>query len=171
MDTMHFCPRPSCRRFFHDHCLVKYNLIEPDTVLPTRAHRITCCSPDVDDAFILTDLFDLSSHGPTQSHRTLTQKSTAALLTQDINTLLASFQIPSPLLSIAQQPIIKGYRVTSVVGNTRPVIEARRMVYRAVGHLNPIPDDWEEAVGGPVLDDSAIRVILPFMCPQCWSPI
>jgi hypothetical protein len=70
-------------------------------------------------------------------------------LEDDLNEPPIGFDIPTSLLNIAQQPIVKGFGVTSVVGNVRPVVEAQRMIYKALGGLTPIPDSWEEEIGGP----------------------
>ncbi|KAG6830598.1 hypothetical protein H0H92_015879 [Tricholoma furcatifolium] len=45
---MHYCPRPSCRRFFHVPCLINEGCEDPDTGAASRARRLLCAAPDVD---------------------------------------------------------------------------------------------------------------------------
>ncbi|KAG6857511.1 hypothetical protein H0H87_002136 [Tephrocybe sp. NHM501043] len=42
---MHFCPRPTCRRYFHPSCLIKDGYRDPDTA--DRAYRLLFASPDL----------------------------------------------------------------------------------------------------------------------------
>ncbi|KAG6909731.1 hypothetical protein DXG01_015719 [Tephrocybe rancida] len=49
---MHYCPRPTCRRFFHASCLLAEHQ-DPDTGATSRARRLLCASPDVAGEFLL----------------------------------------------------------------------------------------------------------------------
>jgi hypothetical protein len=140
---MHFCSGLGCHQFYHLECLIKGNFIEPDDLKLSRPHSMVTCSPDTDHTFILPDLFNaITTHPHTLDRSTMH-------LEDDLNELLTGFDILTPLLNISQQPIVKGFGFTGVVGNVRPVVEARRMIYKALGDLTPIPDSWEEEMGGP----------------------
>lgn len=69
-----------------------------------------------------------------------------------------------------------------IVGNLRPVIQARRLVYDAVMNGGTVSDDWEESVDADV--EKAISVSISqntggggrkgvpkLCCPECRGPI
>jgi hypothetical protein len=78
--------------------------------------------------------------------------------------------LPPELVSIAQQPIVKGHGAGGVVGNVRAVTAARRMVYRAISGEGFVPYDWQQRVAGPALGRD-ISAFPPLLCPQCQGPI
>ncbi|KAG5338699.1 hypothetical protein C0989_006564 [Termitomyces sp. Mn162] len=50
---MHYCPRPTCRRFYHASCLLAAKCLDPDTGVASRKRRLLCASPDVKGEFVL----------------------------------------------------------------------------------------------------------------------
>ncbi|KAF8062338.1 hypothetical protein FPV67DRAFT_1702791 [Lyophyllum atratum] len=67
--------------------------------------------------------------------------------TDPSSTLLAS--LPPDLVLIASQPIVRGaaFPAGGVSGNVGGVVRARRMVYKAVGGGEEVPEDWEGVLG------------------------
>jgi hypothetical protein len=163
---MHFCPRPSCRRFYHHRCLGSPSKDSSDH----RLHLLAS-SPDSDETIILEDLIT-SSGPPKKKRRGRPSKSkdqdTASRSVEDMLETL-----PSDLLLIAQQPIVRGriFGAGGVAGNVSDVVRARRMVYDAL-QGTPIPEGWEEEL-------DVYRAVYikkagkppAFLCPKCEGAI
>ncbi|KAF7292719.1 BAH domain-containing protein [Mycena indigotica] len=150
--VMHLCPQPTCRKYFHRHCVestavpgrsrIDYLLSNPDTGTPTLAQ-----SPST-----------ASSSGPTAKRRR-TNGMLASKATLDVSGL------PPRLVQAAAQPIVRGAGSgVGVAGNVRAVMTARR---RACNQLQSddaaeveaqltegeqltweqaMPDGWEDAM-------------------------
>ncbi|KAF9011965.1 hypothetical protein BDQ17DRAFT_1345199 [Cyathus striatus] len=150
---VHICPRPSCRRSFHETCLLNAKVNRKkqyvDNDKSSRDLRVLAASPDEDDL----DLERLVSEQPKKKRRRSSRGAAASLnedknngdVERDLPAALA--KIPDLLLKIAQHPIIRGGSF-GVVGNIAPVVRARRMVYTALSQNGMIPEGWEEAVLG-----------------------
>lgn len=153
---MHFCPRPNCRASYHRKCLVQAGYVEPSS--PDRACRILACSPDTDRSFSLYEL--VPNNKPTR-------KSANA----DVCAALIS-TLPSELVKLAQQPIIKGGRDGGIVGNVKSVVEARQAIYGIIRGDLLLPDNWRELFDmSSIVQSGGRKDPPPLVCPQCNSPI
>jgi len=181
---MHFCPRPSCQRFYHSSCLTKSKSRDPTDPSLRRLHLLSS-SPDSD---LSIELENLAPKEPAQKRRR-GRPSAASLLTTHLVRKTAEEllgDLPQMLLRIAEQPIVRGaaFSQGGVSGNVRAVIHARRMVYEAIGGGRGVKEGWEEEVGveEPGGEERAIvkigtkhrgnsGLLQPWLCPNCWGPI
>jgi hypothetical protein len=145
---MHFCPRPACRRSYHRRCLVKSRNRDKD--VDTRDLRLLAASPDTDEIFDLASLSDDGSATP-----------------PPIDELLST--LPVDLVDLARQAIIKGVDSGGVVGNVKPVIKARRMIYEALKTGGSVPVDWANGIG--MIPASPPRDLPALVCPKCRGPV
>ncbi|KAK0498858.1 hypothetical protein EDD18DRAFT_1154132 [Armillaria luteobubalina] len=152
--AMHFCPRLSCRKAYHQSCLVKGKFKEPLT--RDRGLRLLLSPPDSDEPFVL----------PSSSSRLRKPRA------QGIAKLLEG--LPGELVRVAKQPMVKGakYPQGGVVGNITWVSRARKLVYDALCDLG-IPEDWEEGIdpSKAIVKFKDRNVIPALICPQCGGPI
>jgi len=81
-------------------------------------------------------------------------------------------EIPKQLLSYARLPVLKG-KVYGVAGNGHRVIKARQFIREALDPKKrvPIPDDWEEQLGGKKAAGRLPDAAVAYKCPQCGDPI
>ena len=83
--------------------------------------------------------------------------------------------LPTNLVTLAQQPIVKSGTagVGGMVGNVRPVIQARRLVYDAVTNGGTLSDDWEESIDADVeaIIQNPGKEVPKLCCPECKGPI
>lgn len=166
---MHFCPRPSCRRAYHQKCLLAAKSKDPES-LTTRPLRLLTSSPDSDETITLEDL--ITSEPPKKKRRGRLAKKSPDPIDLSVDDLLEG--MPSDLVSVAQQPIVRGAAFTAggVSGNVQAVIRARKMVYAALSGI-PVPDDWEESID---VDRAVVRVagrksVPALICPECRGAI
>ncbi|KAG6890358.1 hypothetical protein C0992_002082 [Termitomyces sp. T32_za158] len=136
---MHFCPRPTCRRFFHAPCLVAADCLDPDTDPNSRRRRLLFASPD-DDA---QEPAPVSAPARTRrrgrggggggARRGKGRGKTRARAPSP-DDALALTSLPPLLIQIASQPIVRGsaWRAGGLSGNLGAVVRARRVVYRAL---------------------------------------
>ncbi|THH12565.1 hypothetical protein EW146_g7572 [Bondarzewia mesenterica] len=108
---MHFCPRPSCHRWYHRTCLERNGHIDSGSNAETHLRNVLCSSADSDLPVIIPP-----RHSPKNSRAK-----------KPVPNILAS--LPPELIQLAQQQIIKGCSPYGIVGNAKNVIEARRLVY------------------------------------------
>lgn len=175
---MHFCPRPQCRKWYHQRCLIE---LEPPKPCSARAWglRLLATSPDDD---LKESLYQRIPGSPS--------KRTRKSMTQDAQrndesdaTLKAVLEdLPKNLLTTAQQPIVRGalYPAGGVSGNVRAVVNARRLVLNSLRYWD-LPEDWEDTVlgegsskttfGAMVVRTRGRRSPIPLLCPQCQSAI
>lgn len=164
---MHFCPRPDCRKWYHRRCLVKNSYVD-ESNFADHPTRLLASSPDTNEPFVFPEAEPL----PKRSRFKADSKRFKRL--PDPEELLSS--LPTDLVTVAQQPIIKGGHI-GVAGNVRWVVNARRMLYNALaiygGSVIPVPDDWEESVNV----EKAVRrgvgknKIPALVCPKCHGPV
>jgi hypothetical protein len=153
MDTMHICPRPSCRRAFHRDCLIAALSVEPAKSKHDRHLRLITTSPDDDTVFTLSDLVPTPSAPVTKTRKKKTDVPDPTPKTSE--EILAS--LPIALIQIAQQQIVRGVFGGGLVGNVKAVTTARRLVYEAVQEEN-LRDDWEEIIAsaGPMSNTGGV---------------
>lgn len=167
---MHFCPRPSCCKAYHQNCLIKAKSKEP--TISSRQLRLLNSSPDTDGVFTLADLS--TSEAPKKKRILRPKENNDALprLQQSQAHLLTP--LPAGLVKVAQHPIIKGakFKAGGVVGNIKAVALARRTVYDAIGGTL-VPNDWEEMVNveAALFRGVGNRKLPALICPQCQGPI
>ncbi|KAK0223938.1 hypothetical protein IW262DRAFT_1370022 [Armillaria fumosa] len=154
--AMHFCPRLSCRKAYHQSCLVKGKFKEPLT--RDRPLQLLLSPPDSDEPFVL----------PVRRF----SRSKKAHAVRTIEKLLEG--LPDELVRVAKQPMVKGakYPQGGIVGNITWVSRARRLVYDALCDLG-IPDDWRESIdcSKAIVKFKDRNVIPALICPQCRGPI
>ncbi|RDB28179.1 hypothetical protein Hypma_001294 [Hypsizygus marmoreus] len=171
---MHFCPRPSCRRAYHDRCLTKAKSKDTDSPT-TRALRLLSTSPDSEEPLDLAEL--VPSEPPKKKRRgrpsKAAQEKGKAKHLHTVEELLEA--LPRDLVRVAEQPIVRGAAFVKggVTGNVRAVVRARRMVYEALAGRGEVPEEWEDEV-----DVERAIVVLPgkkmlsaLVCPECKSAI
>ncbi|KAF8878062.1 hypothetical protein BD779DRAFT_1676985 [Infundibulicybe gibba] len=131
--VMHFCPRPGCRRAYHQNCLVKAKSKAP----AERELALLVTSPETDDVFSLSDLSPItpSSRKRRRMNNTQSQRGPTA------EELLE--ELPEELVEMAQQPMVRSaaFGAGGVAGNIASVARARRMVYETIAG-DQLPDDW-----------------------------
>ncbi|KAA1471974.1 hypothetical protein DENSPDRAFT_149365 [Dentipellis sp. KUC8613] len=139
---MHFCPRPSCRRWYHRICLFTSNRATW-TSAAEHADRLLRSSPDSNDDFSLFEPSKPAVARMTTSRRTKGKGKEVSLPLDDI---------PPPLRRCASEPIVRGGKY-GVVGNVSAVVQARRLAYRILkNELNYQQDldKWMEGREGDV---------------------
>ena len=177
---MHFCPRPSCQRFYHSSCLTSRDPTDPSL---RRLHLLSS-SPDSN---LPIDFETLAPAEPAQKRKRGRPSAASLRSTHRKTTEELLGQLPQKLLKIAEQPIVRGaaFLQGGVSGNVRVVVNARRMVYGAVESGRGVEEGWEEEVGvqEPGEEERAIVNIVvgkkrgnsgllqPWLCPNCWGPI
>jgi hypothetical protein len=163
---MHFCPRPSCRRYYHQKCLVSYSKDIAEHHL-----RLLASSPDSDEEVVLGDLLARSGP-PKKKRRGRPSKSIDKdTITHSIEAALSN--LPPDLLLVAQQQIVRGatFGAGGVTGNVSAVVRARKIVYEALEGTS-VSERWKENldVDRAVYTKKAGRVPA-FVCPQCKGAI
>ena len=163
---MHFCPRPSCRRFYHQRC------IGPQ-IKDTAEHHLhlLASSPDSDETLVLEDLVQ-SSEPPKKKRRGRPSNSKAQNPPpRSVEEVLQT--VPSDLLLIAQQPIVRGgsFYAGGVSGNVSAVVYARRIVYDAL-RGTVVPEGWEAELNVQKSVYTRKTEKAPaFLCPKCEGAI
>ncbi|KAK0205426.1 hypothetical protein DFS33DRAFT_1328241 [Desarmillaria ectypa] len=154
--VMHFCPRPSCRKTYHQSCLVKEKFKEQ--VTPDRPLRLLLSSPDSDEPFVV----------PVRRSARLKKTQPERMIEELLEGL------PDELVKVAKQPMVKGakYPLGGIVGNITWVSRARRLVYNALSGFG-VPDDWKDSIdcSKAIVKFKDRNVIPALICPQCESPI
>jgi hypothetical protein len=161
---MHFCPRPSCRKAYHQNCLIKAKYIE--TTASGRDVRLLISSPDTNEIFTLADIVTRSESPKTKPSDRSKKKDNAFSISPKTPTDFLA-HLPPELVRVAQHPMIKGgqFQAGGVAGNISAIALARRIVYDALGGT-PVPDNWEEMVDVETalfLDEKLPALI----CPKC----
>ncbi|KAI0074281.1 hypothetical protein K474DRAFT_1677258 [Panus rudis PR-1116 ss-1] len=135
-DPMHFCPRPSCRKWYHRSCLLK----SPDKTKHTipRGVRLLANDPDNDQYHAeFIPFMPASTPSPSSSRQTsvaITTESSDAPWSIVMNTLTSDPFLPPVIVRVAQQPILRfphplgGPR--NIIGNIKDVVLARRLCYQ-----------------------------------------
>jgi len=77
-------------------------------------------------------------------------------------------KFPEELVKMAQQQIVKGVQAGGVVGNVKPVVAARRMIYKVLLEGTTLPTDWMDHMD---VTDSTTEKLPRFLCPRCNSPV
>jgi hypothetical protein len=171
---MHFCPRPSCRKFYHESCL------ETEKGLTEAAQRLQLLMtwPDDDEKVGIADMQSYTRTTRSQKRARINpipEDAVEAAISDFLNTL------PTEVVKVAEQPIVRGatFRKGGITGNVSYVALARRMIYGVLhGSSGSIPDDWSTHVD---VARSIVKVripvgekkkpMLPFLCPECNSII
>jgi hypothetical protein len=152
---MHFCPRPSCRKAYHATCLAASS--SASSSVDARAIQLLSSSSDSDKPF---RMYSKSSR-PSSRTPALTPLTEEALST-----------LPQALVTLAQQPIVKGaqFRQGGISGNVRAVLLARKTVYDTLNGT-PLAENWDKNYN-PTRIIAFKRKPLPFLsCPNCAGPI
>ncbi|KAK2460848.1 hypothetical protein APHAL10511_007318 [Amanita phalloides] len=155
---MHFCPRPSCRKYYHERCL-KALKRQPRSV---ETLQMITTWPDTDKKESLLELLS-----PTHVQR----KEDSSVVPDFLGSL------PDELVKVAEQPIVRGaaFRNGGVGGNVSYVVSARRMMY-GVLQGSTIPEDWFTHVNiatavVSIKMGAKKKTISAFVCPKCNSVI
>ncbi|KAG8216004.1 hypothetical protein J3R82DRAFT_7996 [Butyriboletus roseoflavus] len=153
---LHFCPRPNCRTFYHQSCLVEHGYVGL-----ARPHHFLETWPDVDRTVSLEDI--CCGTGPPRKRQ---KKDPSA--SKEKRDPLAGF--PELLVAIAGQQIIRGTQGGGIVGNITPVCAARQLIFKTLREDGVIPDDWETTIDVSAAFTNTDN--LPnCTCPNCYSPI
>ena len=159
-----------------------------------RALRLLACSPDTDDEIDLGSLIPITLEKNTESDTELEPPkkkrrgrpskkplSPEVALQQPRTVTEVLSTLPSDLLKIAQQPLVRGgaFAVGGVAGNIGAVTRARRIVYQVL-EGGEVPDEWEEMlfgedgeanVGNAIVKLTGGKTVPPLLCPKCNSAI
>ncbi|KAL4264963.1 hypothetical protein AB1N83_004510 [Pleurotus pulmonarius] len=167
---MHFCPRPSCRRWYHAKCLkgIK-SMLKLKNTDPEAGRRYLATSPFTDASMRLPGDDDVPASRPTKKRRTNhTVTITPIDNSQDPECRARYEALPDDLLEAAQQPIVKGRALGSghIVGNIRLVALARKAVYEIIDG-DELEDDWEQTINpnAALVHQSFTR--FSFVCVTC----
>ncbi|TFK25416.1 hypothetical protein FA15DRAFT_357076 [Coprinopsis marcescibilis] len=177
--VMHFCPRPTCRKWFHQVCLIN-NKSAKSCSQQARGLRLLATSPDDEEPESLHDKIPMPPSKRTR-RASLQYEKAAESDETDSAVSFALAAMPIRLVFVAQQPIVRGasYEKGGVSGNVKAVVAARRLVYNSLAGKG-IPEDWEDMVLGQIspitLDDCLVKIkrkrVLPsLLCPDCHSAI
>lgn len=147
---MHFCPRPTCRVAFHQECLRLLARTESNTTAGVR-HLLECW-PDTDKKVTVESLVRR-------------QRGSGYSTSDPLD------EFPAELLMIAQQQILKGVKAGGVVGNVKPVVAARKLIYKTLLEGVPFPDDWMSQIDVDTAIFPQEEGFPVFLCPLCKSPI
>lgn len=167
-DYMHFCPRPSCSKWFHESCLrhaSSKHAQHSDFIAAPEVQRLAV---DPDHNLPYPTLAQFAYAKPARG-----KMSNAAPYTLDevLNQITKGDDLPLPqsLIRIATMPIIRraGEPKFSTAGNVTDVVLARRMVYQALDGwhteldrlMKRLDDDWY-LHGGPACWERVWR----FLC-------
>ncbi|EMD36739.1 hypothetical protein CERSUDRAFT_95012 [Gelatoporia subvermispora B] len=138
VDTMHFCPRSGCRRWYHRSCLLARGHIDRPSALynGSRGVRLLAGDPDQNASCAALNWY-CESYVSSDPH---------AQPEQDIHIAVADMSmsiahLPPALVAVAQFPIVRrpGPRTFgwSAVGNVSEVVLARRFMYAAFEGMCP----------------------------------
>ncbi|KAF8635562.1 hypothetical protein AX15_000212 [Amanita polypyramis BW_CC] len=176
-NLMHFCPRPSCRKFYHQGCL---DVIRGEKH-SSRTLQLITTWPDTDEKLSLSELLSprKQSLGRFRPGGVPRQRKTTSSVVVDLDPddVISGFLglFPDELIRVAEQPIVRGAAFTAggVAGNISYVALARRMIYEAL-HGSSVPDDWPAhiVVSKSVVDlkiGAKKRTIPGLVCPECKS--
>ena len=169
---MHFCPRPSCRVFYHRGCL------EPQV----GNHTSHCLQrimnwPDTDETISIADLSS-SLNTPLKRRRKQRTRNGGPphLAPDEASAITMEFlgTLPEHLVRVAEQPIVRGATFVpgGVSGNIACVVLARRMIYEAL-QGSTVPDDWNASIN---VTRSTVNLRIgqkktALLCPKCNSLI
>lgn len=126
-DYWHFCPRPTCSKWFHESCLLhRAKTQEIKDFISTPAVQYLAVDPDHARPYPKLEryTYEKPPRGKMASDGTWTL---AELLEKE------DLPLPKSLIKVAAMPIIRraGEGSFSTAGNVADVILARRMVYQA----------------------------------------
>jgi predicted nucleic acid-binding Zn-ribbon protein len=157
---LHFCPRPGCRKFYHQSCLVKHDYVEE-----TRKHRLLETWPDIDRTAPVEKLHDLYPGRPRKRQKIHHSDSEMESEHDPLS------GIPAQLVAVAEQPIVRGTQGGGVVGNIASVAAARELIFKSLSRGSLIPDDWESKIDTSTAAFSDTDTLPNCICPNCYSPI
>lgn len=157
--VLHFCPRPSCRKFYHQSCLEKgaYVNLKVD-------HRPLETWPDIDRDSTAEDLCAM----PPAKRLKADDCTLGKRLGCNKDPLAA---IPRKLLAVAEQPMMRGSPEWGIVGNITAVAAARTLIYNTLSRDGVIPDDWESKMDISAAFPLAKGPYTHFFCPSCYSAV
>jgi len=171
---MHFCPRPSCRTFYHQRCL------EPSggRNRSTQSLQRIMAWPDIDESISIAELASRLSSPLTRRRRkwntdgqTITSDEASGITLEFLGTL------PGDLVRVAEQPIVRGaaFGPGGISGNMASVVQARRVIYQTL-QGSSLPDDWDSSINimRSVVNlkmGSKKKVVPALLCPRCESSI
>ncbi|KAI4517997.1 hypothetical protein GGG16DRAFT_111596 [Schizophyllum commune] len=168
-ERLRFCPRPACRRAFHESCLDPY-----PTAGITDLHALFLSSHPhknhpVDLRGEPRDIRPISGLGKGKGKgKGKAMYDAVGAETQEVAELL-----PERLLALAGRPIVRGGgRGGGVTGNVYAVCRARLKVYEIA--FNGLPDDsWEDEFEDELdeLDEEGDEELTVYQCPRCVGPI
>ncbi|KAI0696345.1 hypothetical protein BC835DRAFT_1342776 [Cytidiella melzeri] len=147
-DISHFCPKPECRRWFHEACLVKrHTESESADFIGCRGLRLLAVDPDRQEPHRYFQRFinRIPSRGKTFASGSSLAAAVRALKPGEMN-------LPDSLIEIAARPIVRQANRgdLSSLGNARDVVLARRLLYQELdgGHefltelLSQLNETW-----------------------------
>ncbi|KDR77282.1 hypothetical protein GALMADRAFT_246612 [Galerina marginata CBS 339.88] len=178
----------------------------------SRALRLLACSPDTDESIDLESLIPLTvavvhvvpqdeddsdtaaaqppkkkRRGRPSSGKKAAPRASGSQSQNQIEEprSLASIleEIPSDLLTVAQQPLVRGgaFVQGGVSGNIGFVTRARRLVYQILEGNRDAADDWEKGIFGEDetagMENALVKLVgsrkplPPVVCPNCKSAI
>ncbi|CAK5263292.1 unnamed protein product [Mycena citricolor] len=155
-NVMHMCPRPRCRRVYHQSCLLeRQHYLEMTNPLARLL-----VSPDCNEPVTLPAFSD--------------RKRRAYLSA-------AWTDIPEDLVLLASKPMVRGGAALpglGITGNARDVAYARRTIYAALSDGHKVPERWEESVdlehslvsGLPLISRNGTNE-MTLVCPCCAAAI
>ncbi|KAL1748294.1 hypothetical protein HDZ31DRAFT_30113 [Schizophyllum fasciatum] len=180
-ERLRFCPRPACRRAYHESCLDPYPTAGfADTralFLTSHPHK----NRPVDMRGEPRDMPPQSSggKGKGKGRGKGAIKASAIYDAEGQETQEVAELLPERLLSLAGRPIVRGGgRGGGVAGNVHAVCRARLKVYEIASTGLP-DDDWEDEFVDALAEDDALieeeeegeGELTVYQCPRCVGPI
>ncbi|CAL1709656.1 unnamed protein product [Somion occarium] len=139
-DPLHFCPNPTCRKWYHRQCLLAEHTEHPFTpFIGARPIRLLAVDPDAPEPHFELARFTY----PVPPRGKFSQMTLDAEPRWD-SVLKKLTHLPPGLVRIAQQPIVKraGEGTDSVFGNLKDVVLARRICYQELeGGVENVVDE------------------------------
>lgn len=168
---MHFCPRPSCRHFYHESCLES----QKGLTQAARTLHLLMNWPDNDEKVNIVDLLSLPCTRKTRSRKVAQASTNLGETWRTTSEFLDTF--PEEIIKVAEQPIVRGktFPAGGITGNISYVVLARRMIYEVL-RGSSIPDDWSAHINVTRaivnIQLGAKKKPMPaFLCPECESII
>ncbi|KAH8102052.1 hypothetical protein BXZ70DRAFT_49841 [Cristinia sonorae] len=139
--TMHFCPRPKCRRWFHRACLEDGSLEPPIDYIAPRDIRFLAVDPDIQDPHPVFKPYTF--HRPTGGKMSNVDHNSESQPWDKVLSELTHGKagkqgtvgkgLGEGIVKMAMQPILRkpnSEGTFSIAGNVRDVVLARRFVYQ-----------------------------------------
>lgn len=140
-DIMHFCARPSCRRWYHRECLLARGYVDPPNHPYPGDHGLRRVAVDPDESVQCALLAWYCEPVEVSDPENSMSTDASTLCTALDNMGISVTHLPPALVRIAQFPIVRRpgphHLCWRAVGNVAEVVLARRFLYAAFEGLFP----------------------------------